>query len=400
MRRWRRSAEPLQRLTINHRGAKRIAAGHPWVFSNEVREDLKDLEPGGTVEIADPRGDILGYGFANPHSLITARILSRSTATFDTGFFAERFETAAAYRARFRPGCSSYRLCFGESDGLPGLVVDRYDDVYVVQSHAAGIDALLDSVVAALVQTFEPRGVLLKLDVSARTLEGLSNRIDVAYGEVPEALDVEIEGSRFRLDLRHGQKTGFFHDHAANRSRLAEWCAGASVLDLFSYVGAWSLAAARGGAKEVTGIDSSADAVRWATANAELSGVSDRVCFEQADAFERLAQFQDDGAAFDIVILDPPAFVKSKKKLRDGLRGYRDINRRGLALVRPGGILATSSCSRHVSRDAFVGALRDAAADAGRSIRIIEMGRQGADHPIHPHLPNTEYLTCVFVAVD
>lgn len=385
----------MQRLTVGRRSAARINAGHPWVFANEVRENLKLFERGGRVEVAGPNGGVLGYGYVNPHSLIAARLLARDTAVFDAEFFADRLARAAAYRERFRPGTTSHRLCFGESDGLPGLVVDRYEDLYVVQSHAAGIDALTDEIVSALQRLFDPAGVLLKYDGSARKLEGLDTRLEVVLGEVPDTVQVDMEGSRFALNLTGGQKSGFFHDQAANRARLSEWCSGARVLDVFSYVGAWSLAAARGGAREVVGIDASADAVRLATQSAGLSALADRVRFERADAFDELARRA--GETWDVVVLDPPAFVKSKKTLKKGLDGYREINRRGAALVRPGGILATSSCSRHVSREAFVQVVGRALSDVGRSGRIIELGAQGADHPIHPQMPETEYLTCVFV---
>jgi 23S rRNA (cytosine1962-C5)-methyltransferase len=386
-------------VTVDPRGASRVASGHPWVYANEIREPMKTFTPGGPVTIMDPRGRLLGHGFVNPKSLIAARVLSRDTATFDAAFFAERLRTADAYRRRFRPGASSFRLCFGESDNLPGLVIDRFDDVFVVQSHAAGIDALLEPIVAGLVSAFSPRGILLKCDSTSRTLEGVPNRMEVAFGDVPERLEVTMEGSKFALDLRKGQKTGFFHDQAENREWLGRQCAGARVLDMFSYVGAWSLAAARGGAKEVLGVDSSADAVAWATENARLSGVADRVRFEKGDAFERLETLQKTGERFDVVVLDPPAFVKSKKKIEEGLKGYREVNRRGFALVRPGGILATSTCSRHVDRNMFLGMLHAAADDSSRPARIIAYGRQGADHPVLLRMPETEYLTTIFFEV-
>ncbi|MBI1865541.1 MAG: class I SAM-dependent rRNA methyltransferase, partial [Nitrospirae bacterium] len=263
----------------------------------------------------------------------------------------------------------------------------------------AGIDALLDPIRSALVRAFAPRAVLLKADSSSRGLEGLAPRIETLHGEVPDPFEVEIEGSRFVLDLRRGQKTGFFHDQAGNRSQLASWCRDAAILDAFCYVGAWSLAAARGGAKSVVGVDASADAVAWAGRSAERSGVAGRVRFEKADAFEDLKRREAAGERYDVVVLDPPAFVKSKKKLDEGMRGYREVNRRGFALTRPGGILATSSCSRHVSRDAFLGMLHAAADDARRPARIVAFGQQGPDHPIHLKLPETEYLKCVFLEV-
>lgn len=387
-------------LTVNGRGAARVASGHPWIYANEIREPMKGFAPGGLIEARDPRGRVLGFGFVNPRSLIAARILSRENATFDASFFADRIAAARKYRDRFRPGATSYRLCFGESDGLPGLVIDRFDDVYVVQSHAAGIDALLTPIVDGLVRAMSPRGVLFKLDSSSRTLEGLEPRLEVAYGELPDVLEVAMEGSHFLLDLRRGQKTGFFHDQAPNRAWLAAHASGARVLDMFSYVGAWALAAAKGGAREVLGVDASADAVGWAGANAKASGVSDRVRFERADAFEKLRDLEKAGTRYDVVVLDPPAFVKSKKTLDAGLKGYREINRRGFSLVERGGILVTASCSRHVSRETFLGVLLAAANDAKRDARIIAVGGQGPDHPIHLRIPETEYLKCVFLEVD
>lgn len=391
--------ETFAPVTVDQRASSRVAAGHPWVFANEIKGDLKAFQPGQAVSVHDGRGRAYGFGFINPRSLIAVRLLSAKEVAFDADFFAEKLSAADAFRKRFRPDAKSYRACFGESDGVPGLVVDRFDDVFVVQSHAAGIDTRTDAVVAGLKKAFAPKGVLLKYDSSSRTLEGLETRIEVAHGEVPEILEIEMEGSRFALDLRAGQKTGFFHDQAANRERFSSLVRGASVLDVFSYVGAWSLAAARGGATSVLGIDSSADAVAWATRNAQRSGVSGTVRFEKADAFDKLAALESGTQRFDAVVLDPPAFVKSRKQLDAGMRGYREVNRRGFALVKPGGLLVTSSCSRHVDRDAFVGMLQGAAADAHRHARIVAFGQQGADHPIHLDLPETGYLTCVFLEV-
>lgn len=384
-------------LKVDKRSTARVARGYPWVYANEAKADLKKLAPGELVTIADERGGDVAFGFANPRSLILARVLSREPVTFDAAFFEARLRAADARRARWRPGESSYRLCYGESDDLPGLVIDRFGDVCVVQSHAAGIDALTPSIVEGLVRAVAPKGVLLKYDSSSRVLEGLANRVEVAHGEVPEIVEAEIEGARFALDLRAGQKTGFFHDQAPNRALFAPWCAGKRVLDVFCYVGAWSIAAAKAGAAEVTGVDSSADAIAWAARNAERNGLTN-TRFEKADAFEDLKRRE--GEQWDTVVLDPPAFVKSRKKLDEGMRGYREINRRGFALVKPGGILATSSCSRNVPREAFVGMLMAAADDARRTARIVAFGRQGPDHPIHLKLPETEYLKCVFLQVD
>lgn len=376
-----------------------MAAGHPWVFANEIRAPLAELTPGEAVRIADRGGRVLGIGYANPRSLIAVRVLATEDRALDSSFFAERFRAAAALRRRVRPGASSYRLCHGEGDDLPGLIVDRYDDVYVVASHTAGIDRLLPHITDALAATFGPRGILLKSDSTDRRLEGVEDVVEVVYGDVPEEHAIEIDGVRFLLDLRRGQKTGFFFDHTDNRRWLAAHAAGARVLDVFCYVGAWGLCCARAGANSVRGIDGSADAVGWATRSATASGLDRVATFEKADAFTSLRALAASNERFDVVVLDPPAFVKSKKKLDEGMRGYREINRLAMALVGPGGILATSSCSRHVDHAAFVGVLQAAADDAKRSARILAVGRQGPDHPVPLKLPDAGYLDCVFLEV-
>ncbi len=384
-------------LKVDKRSAARVVRGYPWVYANEAKGDIKSIAPGSLVTIADERGAEIAHGFANPRSLILARVLSRETMAFDAAFFEARLSAADERRRRFRPGETSYRLCYGESDDLPGLVIDRFGDYYVMQSHAAGIDTLTPAIVEGLVRARKPKGVLLKYDSSSRGLEGLANRLEVAHGDVPDVVEADIEGARFALDLRKGQKTGFFHDQAPNRTTFAPWCKGKRVLDVFCYVGAWSIAAAKAGATEVVGVDASADAVAWAARNAERNALAN-VRFEKADAFDDLKRRE--GEKWDVVVLDPPAFVKSRKKLEEGMRGYREINRRGFALVKPGGILATSSCSRNVPRETFIGMLMAAADDARRTARILAFGRQGIDHPIHLKLPETEYLKCVFLQVD
>lgn len=389
----------IRSLPVSRRAAARVASGHPWVFANEIRAPLTELVPGEPVHVVDPGGRLLGVGYANPRSLIAVRILAGEDRPLDRRFFAERLRAADALRRRVRPGASAYRLCHGEGDDVPGLIVDRYDDIYVVASHTAGIDRLLEEIVAALARTFEPRGILVKSDSTDRRLEGVDPVVEVVHGEVPEEHTVEIDGVRFVLDLRRGQKTGFFFDHADNRRWLAAHARGARVLDVFAYVGAWGLACARAGAKSVRGIDGSADAVAWATRSAAASELAAIARFEKADAFAALRALAESGDRFDIVVLDPPAFVKSKKKLDEGMRGYREINRLGMTVVAPGGILATSSCSRHVDHSAFVGVLQAAADDAKRSARILAVGRQGPDHPVPLKLPEAGYLDCVFLEV-
>jgi len=389
----------IRSLPISRRAAARVAGGYPWVFANEIRAPLGELTPGEAVSVADPGGRVLGVGYANPRSLIAVRVLARDDRPVDSRFFAERLKTAEALRRRVRPAATAYRLCHGEGDDLPGLVVDRYDDVYVVASHTAGVDRLVPQIVDALARAFEPRGILVKSDSTDRRLEGVDPVIEVVHGEVPEEQAIEVDGVRFVLDLRRGQKTGFFFDQADNRRWLAAHSRGASVLDVFCYVGAWALACARAGAKSVHGIDGSADAVAWATRSAAASGLEAVARFEKSDAFGALAALSGGDERFDVVVVDPPAFVKSKKKLDEGMRGYREINRLAMAVVAPGGILATSSCSRHVDHEAFVGVLQAAADDAKRSARILAVGRQGPDHPVPLKLPEAGYLDCVFLEV-
>ena len=387
----------MRRLPISARAAARAAAGHPWVYANEIRAPLSEFSPGELVTIVGKKDETIGTGYVNPRSLIAARILNRDGATINATFFATKLAKAEASRRRFRPGASAYRLCYAEGDDVPGLVIDRYGDFYVVASHTAGIDALLPQVIEGLVSSARPRGVLVKSDSSDRQLEGVEPVVEVVLGEVPAETEVEIEGASFVLDLVHGQKTGFFFDQADNRAWLAAHASGARVLDAFSYVGAWGIACARAGAKRVACVDSSADAVRFGEKSAAASGVAACVRFERADVFDDLAARAERGERFDVVVVDPPAFVKSRRKLDEGMRGYRRLNRLAMSLVAPGGLLATSSCSRLVERTAFLGMLQAAAEEARRPARIIKVGGQAADHPVPLKLPEAAYLDCVFL---
>ncbi|TFH30042.1 MAG: class I SAM-dependent rRNA methyltransferase [Myxococcales bacterium] len=391
---------PIRDLPVSRRAAARLLAGHPWVYANEIRVPLGDWVAGERVRIVDPQNRFCGRGYANPHSLIAVRVLSRKDESIDARFFSERLRAAEKFRRRVRPGSTAYRLCNGEGDGIAGLIVDRYDDVCVVASHTAGIDRLLPEVIAALERELSPKGILVKSDSTDRRLEGLDSVVEVVHGEVAEEVSIEIHGVRFGLDLRRGQKTGFFFDHVDNRRRLAELARDKRVLDVFCYVGAWGLACARAGASAVLGIDGSADAIEWAGRNAKASGLEASASFERADAFDALREFGTKGRQFDIVVLDPPAFVKSKSKLAEGMRGYREINRLGMSVVAPSGLLATSSCSRHVNRDALIGVLQAAADDVGRSARIIGFGAQAPDHPVALKLPESAYLDCIYLEID
>lgn len=379
---------------------RRAVAGHPWIFSNEIEGSLRDALPGELVDVLDWRGRFVGRGYINPRSLIAVRLLSRrADEEIGREFFRRRLAEALDYRRRFLPGVTSCRLVFGEADFLPGLIIDRYGDCLVMQVLTAGMDVQLETIVDLLDEMLSPRAIVLRNDAAARELEGLPQEKRVLRGELPGPVDIEENGVRFSIDLMEGQKTGFFLDQRDNRRLAGELCRGLKVLDCFSYVGAWSLHAARGGARKVTGLDASAAAVAAASANAALNGLDDICEFRRTDVFDELKRLSDAGERFGCVILDPPAFVKSKTKLHEGLRGYREINVRALKIIEPGGILATCSCSHHVDRRSFLSMIAGAAADAGRRVRMLEYRSQSADHPVNPAIPETEYLKSVFLQV-
>ncbi|AMV72751.1 class I SAM-dependent rRNA methyltransferase [Desulfuromonas carbonis] len=374
---------------------RRLRAGHPWVFSNEIEHLPSDLPPGAAVEIRSSRQAYLGNGYFNPHSLIAVRVLSRSGEDIDhPDFYRRRLEQAAAHRHRLYGHRDGVRLVHGEADGLPGLVVDAYGEVLAVQFLTWGIDCRRDLVLQALQELFQPRAIVARNDVAVRELEGLKPQVELLTGDLPDPLCFREGELSFRVDLLGGQKTGAFLDQKENHQALRGRVAGGRVLDLFCYGGGWSLHAAHFGAASVTGIDISPGAVALAAENARRNGL-DQVCrFEQGDVFERLRQ---QGPGYDAVILDPPAFVKSRKKLPEALRGYLTINRRAMEQVVPGGILVTCTCSHHLDRETFLGLLRQAAHQAGREARLLEVRGQAFDHPVLLACPETEYLKCVIL---
>jgi 23S rRNA (cytosine1962-C5)-methyltransferase len=375
---------------------RRLRAGHLWVFSNEVDVEhtpLTAFEPGDPVDVQDSRGATLGSAYVNPRSLIAARLVSRQRGrVLDRALLVRRLGRALALREALFP-TPHYRLAYGEGDGLPGLVVDRFGDVLVVQAGTAGVERVLDDVVAALEEVVRPAGILLRNDSSGRALEGLPSYVRVAAGEVPDALEVEENGVRF-LAPADGQKTGWFYDHRMNRARMAAYARGRRVLDVFSYVGGWGLQAAAAGAAHVTCVDASAPALEALERNAELGGVADRVDARRADAFDALGAFARERERFGMVILDPPAFIKRKKDLKAGEEAYRRANQLAMELLEPDGILVSASCSYHLPRHALQDAMLRASRKLGRELQILEEGHQGPDHPVHPAIPETGYLKC------
>jgi len=380
---------------------RRIRAGHTWVFSNEVdivATPLAPLAPGTIVEILDSRSRYVGTAYANPQSLISARILSRDPAQeIDEAFLRRRIISALELRQDLFPGESDYRLIFGEGDGLPGLVVDRFGDVLVVQPTTAGMEALLNLVVDLLVDITSATGVLIRADSPSRQHEGLERYVREAHGVVPATVRLRENGVAFDAPILEGQKTGWFFDHRRNRARLESYVPGARVLDVFSYIGGWGVQAAVLGAEEVVCVDSSAVALDGVSRNAALNDVGPRVATRHGDAFEELQALKARGEKFDVVVLDPPAFIKRKRDIKDGEQAYRRLNRLGLDLLAEGGVLVSASCSFHMSRDMLLRGIVWAAAQSGREIQLVEEGHQGPDHPVHPAIPETNYLKAFFV---
>jgi len=390
----------LLRLAKNQ--DRRLRAGHLWVYSNEVDTDatpLKGLQPGQVVNIENAQGKWLGLGYVNPNSLICARVVTRDRGIgLDESLLVHRTKVALSLRERLY-AAPYYRLLFGEADGVPGLVVDRYGDHLVVQLTTAGMEMQRDAVVAALVKVLKPVGILLRNDSAVRELEGLTRYVELAHGRVPEPVIVEEGGCRFEVSPSHGQKTGWFYDQAANRDQFVRYVKGKRVLDVFSYVGAWSVRAAAAGAAGVTALDVSAGALEQVQRNAVLNGVDDRIDIMQGDAFQALRALRAQRERFDIVVLDPPAFIKRKKDLKEGTLAYRRLNEAALGLLERDGLLVTASCSFHMHADQLLAAVQQAARHSDRSLQLLQQGQQSPDHPIHPAIPETAYLKAFYLRV-
>ncbi len=376
--------------------ASRILAGHLWVYRQEIDSSLKDFKPGELVELRDRKDQFLGIGYVNPDSRISVRILSRKKEKINYGFFEKRITDAISYRKRVLPDIDSCRLIYSESDLLSGLIVDRYEDWLVIQSLTAGIDRFLKDIIEIIDKLINPSTIFLKNDSYQRTLEGVEQKTEFIKGG-PERLPVIKEGGlNLKVDPLHGQKTGFFLDQRENRLCLANIIKGGRGLDLFCYTGAWGLHLAMNGA-EVLLIDDSERALELARENAALNNISERCSFLRADVFDYLSTTKE--KELDFIILDPPAFVKSRSKIEEAVRGYTFINNASMKLLKKGGILATSSCSAHISRELFLDILRRAARGAGRALRLIEFRSQAKDHPVLLQVPETEYLKCAILQV-
>jgi len=383
---------------------KRLRKGHLWVFSNEVdtkKTPLDGFSAGDMVVIKDSTGKSLGSAYINPNTLVCARLIARKPSQkMGTTFFTDRISTALNFRERLFPDKPFYRLIFGESDGLPGLVIDRFGSVLSVQITTAGIEKQKEFLITSLVELLSPEAIILKNDNSQRQLENLPQESEVVYGTMPETINIEENGVKFQLNAVDGQKTGWFYDHRDSRAKLASLAKDQRVLDLFSYSGAWGIPAAVAGATEVTCVDSSESALSLAQSSAELNNVQDKMHFVRSDVFEFLKQARENKEHYDVIILDPPALVKRKKDFKAGYEAYRRLNHLALQVLSKKGILVSASCSHHLSKANLHEILRSSARHIDRHLVFFATGSQGPDHPIHPSIPETEYLKTYFCSVS
>lgn len=384
-------------LKLKKNEDRRVRAGHCWIFSNEIAAVEGAGEAGGPAEVFSASGRCLGTGTYNRASLIACRLFSRQRTSLDRAFFEARVRAALEFRQKLLPGESCYRLIFSEGDGLPGLVVDRFGDALVLQVSTAGADRLLSTLLEALEAVIAPRVVVLRNDSPSRALEGLDSRVEVVLGALDGPIDAICDGLTYRVDLLGGQKTGFYFDQRENRRAVAPLAAGARVLDLFCYTGSWALEAARAGAANVVAVDSSGPALALAAQNAKLNGFEDRVAFRELDVTAFLDEEAAKGHQYDLVLVDPPPYARSKKDLIEALVRYERLNRKALAVLATGGYLVSSSCSYHVGADDFARALSRAASTGGCGLRLVEWRGQARDHPGVLAMPETRYLKCAIL---
>jgi len=393
---------PAQRPAIHLMAgrSRRFRAGHPWVFSNEIAMDAaaKALPPGTLVTIIDAGEERLGVGTFNPHSLISLRLLSRDPdAAIDQAFIAGLLRRAVALRDSLI-GAPCYRLIHAEADGLPGLIIDRYGDVVAVQANTAGMELLLPVILASLDEVLAPAAVVLKNESAVRKLEGLELYDRVVKGEIAGPVELRENGARFLADLVEGQKTGWFYDQRDNRAAVAALAKGRSVIDFYTYAGGFAVQAACAGAARVVAVDRSEGSLALASRSAELNGVTIEAV--RAESFAEMERLAAAGAKFGVVVADPPAFVKSKKDMAAGAKGYRKMTRLAAALVEPGGFLLVASCSHHMTPEAFAEEVRHGLSNAGRTGRILRTAGAAGDHPLHPYLPESAYLKALLLQLD
>ncbi|MGE4415794.1 MAG: class I SAM-dependent rRNA methyltransferase [Marinobacterium sp.] len=392
----------LRPLQLQNNADRRLRAGHLWIYSNEVDNQatpLKAFEPGEQVVVQDARGKALGIASVNPNTLICGRMLSRDLRyPLDRSLLVHRFKVAQSLREMcFDQPC--YRLIFGDADLLPGLVVDRFYDIFVVQISSAGMEQLQQEIVDALNKVFQPQAIVFRNDGKMRATEGLETYVEVVQGEVPELAPLMENGVNLLAPILTGQKTGWFYDHRENRARMQTLVKGKRVLDLFSYVGGWGAQALAAGASEVVCVDASVTALEVAAENARINEGETRFRGLQGDAFDLCKALVADKERFDVVIVDPPAFIARRKDIRNGERAYARINNLAMRLLEKDGTLISASCSMHLEKSRLVDILRANSRELDRNGQIFAQGSQGSDHPIHPAIPETEYLKAYFMRV-
>ncbi len=375
----------------------RVRSGHPWIFRSDIERVEGAFTPGDVAEVRSANGTFLGRAFYNPNSQISLRMLTQHDESIDGDFFLKRVQAAWDYR-KLLCDTQSCRAVYAESDFLPALIVDKFSGVLVMQCLCLGMEKWKHTLTDILVQVIQPQGIYERDDVPVRRLEGMEQVTGLLYGQVPDRVEMRENGILFSVDVREGQKTGFFLDQKENRAAIAPFCPGARVLDCFCHNGSFSLHAAKYGAQSVLGVDISQEALDVAQGNAQANGFG-QVRFEAHNCFDHLRALTEAKEQFDLVILDPPAFTKTRSAVESALRGYKEINLRGLRLVKPGGFLVTCSCSQHVHSDMFIDMFNQAARDARRKVRMVEFRTQGHDHPILPAAPETQYLKCIIAQV-
>ncbi len=375
----------------------RVRSGHPWVFASDIEKVVGEFMPGDVVNVESSKGTFLGKAFYNPNSQISLRMITYKDEEIDYEFFKKRVQTAWDYRQQFADPMSC-RLIYSESDFLPGLIADKFSNVIVIQSMSLGIERWKSEIVRALIEIVNPTGIYERSDVPVRRLEGMEQTTGLLYGEVPDRVEMRENGITFMVDVKNGQKTGFFLDQKENRREVMRVCRNARVLDCFCHNGSFALHAAKAGAKHVLGVDISEEAVEVARENARINGL-DNAEFEVHNCFDHLRELTDAKEKYDVVILDPPAFTKTRAAVERAIRGYKEINLRGLKLVRDGGYLVSCSCSQHVSSQQFIDMLNTAARDAKKRVRMVEFRTAGHDHPELPASPETQYLKCAIMQI-
>lgn len=381
------------KIILKEKTGSKIVKGFLWIYNNEIKEVQGSPSHGDIVDIYDSNRSFIGRGYFNPASKISIRILTRKDEEVNKDFFINRILKAWDYRKRLIHE-RSYRLVFSEADFLPGLIVDKFEDVLVIQTLTLGMDKLKPLIVETLDDLLQPKGIYERNDVTVRETEGLPLIKGPLKGRFKTIMEIEEHGLRIIVDIENGQKTGYFFDQRENREALRGLVEGAEVLDAFCYTGSFTLHAIKYGAKRVVAVDSSAESLEIAKKNVDLNGFSGKVEFIRENAFDLLRKFQRGGRSFDVVILDPPSFARSPKNLEGAIRGYKEINLRAMKILRDGGFLITCSCSQHITPEIFQDIIRSASLDANRTLRLVDFKYQAKDHPILPSHPETLYLKC------